>query len=211
MCVGALPAEVLWDFHYAQRVVDYLRAPGCLHIDQRSKDFSDGGSITLCPHCSDFDQQRQAVLSAGKIDRATPGYLAFWDARLNKLGLTMSRGFVRNLAADISTRAAAEDQNDFSDTDDSNLTARVNTAGWVGTDHEGSKSDSSVRDRKAASIRKRKSERVPGPMGQRCLYCGLYFANLKRAAKCCCEDHQKRYWEGKTDLDPVAKIIIRRR
>jgi hypothetical protein len=141
------------------------------------------------------------------VNKATPGMIALWNSRLKVLGLSADRAMAMKggknfvLMGDFQMIAAGEDNGDA---------GSINTAGVTGTDHDFARGDSSVRDRRATGIRKKKAERVPGPLGTRCRYCGLYFAHRKKGAKDCCDEHHDLYKKLGPNLDPVAKIIIRR-
>jgi hypothetical protein len=86
----------------------------------------------------------------------------------------------------------------FADAEEQDGTGRVNTAGWVGTDHEGSRADYCSRDARA---KQRRRERGVAPTKNTCAYCDGEFSN-RANTDTCCENCGKRYSEEKRVWEP---------
>jgi hypothetical protein len=178
---------------------DHLSAvspQSCKHCPERSFTFSTGETIALCTDCG--KATGHDMLLVENIFKATPGFIALWDARLNALGLSEWRAAFNEkfLWGDLSDLVEREDS--ASEESFTTPSERVNTAGWVGTDHEGSRADSSSRDRRAKRIRAAK--RYVPLTKTVCLWCGEDIYARKGTHHCPDTDHRKRFNEEAEDL-----------
>jgi hypothetical protein len=165
------------------RAVDYLHhvkhcsnRHNVLPFTGKTFTFKDGSTIKMCPDCTRFDRRRAELLGMGAVEQADPFRLKIWNDKLRELGLSMERTAYDPslLWGDCSDIAAQQDS-------ESNVIGgnRVSTAGYVGTEHEGSRTDSSIRDRRAEEVRAKQNEHVPHTLGLRCKGCGVLFAGDK--------------------------------